>query len=116
MRRRTRERLLRDLAVYLRWRRAWSEGFLAGPKITFARRKVDTLGAFEAMESRGQPVQGVRHPRLLAAALEGKRLLNWQIKEWADGMRHGVVVFAEIRQEFAYLPAWVWQAVLRQAA
>ena len=70
-------------------------------------RNISTLAAFVEMESKGKRPEVVRHPRIFKSVEEGKKLLNWQIKSWADGIRDAALIHI-----FA---AWVWQAVWGQA-
>lgn len=107
----------RDFAAYLRWRRA-HRGFLPWRSRPFERGTVDTVTAFVQLESRGA-CNPPRHPRVLAAVLEGKKLLNFQIKQWAEGAADPCCTIpTELREGYPWLPDWVWKAlnaaVLRQ--
>lgn len=117
------KRLRRDFAAYLHWYEAiGGEGVEPGP---IERGTSPALEAFAAKESRGVYLP-TSQPRLLRAALIGKSSLNLHICLWAsrikDGLRAGGIFaptaleeLREIRQEFPWLPAWVWRAVWRQA-
>lgn len=116
----------RDFVAYLRWRRhgrcffRYPHGqcacFLPWREPPITRGTTDTVAAFAELESRGV-MPAPRHPRVLAAVLEGKKLLNFQIKQWAEGMADPcVTVPAELRAAFPWLPDWVWRAVSRAVA
>lgn len=113
----------RDFTAYLRWWREWPDPF--GHAITPAlpRGGRDALAAFVSLESSGVAPAAVRHPRVFRAVVEGKALLNWQIKQWAWQVRDAARLAAhvavstlfDLRHDFPWLPEWVWDAVRQQS-
>jgi hypothetical protein len=79
------------------------------------------LRAFVLWEARGLVPEGCQHPLLLQTALRGKKLLNFQIKQWAIGYYDcgGWPFLMEMDAEYRALgiemPEWVWIAVKKQA-
>lgn len=105
----------RDFAAYLRWRRQM-RGFLPWRSKPFTRGNTDTVAAFAELESRGV-MPAPRHPRVLAAVLEGKKLLNFQIKQWAEGAADPCCTIpVELREAYPWLPDWVWQSLRKASA
>lgn len=108
-----REASRRDFAAYARWRRLerrWPR-FCPWPEPLPERGPTPTVEAFVRAEN-GERGLRPRHPRAWRAAVEGKRLLNWQIKQWAESAAElGAAELDDVREAFAWLPAWVWTAV-----
>lgn len=113
----------RDFSTYLRWRREWKHNFNPNPEKLLIKGVDNALQVFVVFESTGQQSEKVKQPRLYKTVLEGKTLLNWQIKQWADGVRDAgycniycaFLSLKELQLYFSWLPTWVWNAVWRQA-
>lgn len=73
----------------------------------------DARQAFALFDNCGQVVS-TRHPRVLQAALTGKAQLNFQIKQWAEGIAAGLFCLPEFQEEWPWLPNWVWRSVKNQ--
>jgi hypothetical protein len=116
---RVRPRSLRDFESYLKWCRNWCR-----IKPLFNPFQIDklprgitsALQAYVNFDGRGVVVP-CKQPRLLRAVLEGKNLLNFQIKQWAEGYWDcgGGGYYEELQSEYPYLPEWVWEALVNQA-
>lgn len=103
----------RDFWVYVNWR--WCEAdpvFNPFPVKYPPDGDLSALEAFTLIEAKGE-WPGTNQRLLLATALNGKKLLNWQIKQWASGLSE--VPLPELQSDFPQLPEWVWRAVSRQA-
>jgi hypothetical protein len=113
----------RDFAAYVRWRDEWRDEFMAPAVIGIYSGDADPVAAFAEWDSSGRLSAMPRDATLFRRAIEGKAMLNWQIKQWAEQVEEvggwceaaawGVV--AELRAEFGWLPRWVWAAVYAQA-
>ena len=75
---------------------------------------VTALQAFNAQDSMGLNVP-CRQPFLFKKALDGKAGLNFQIKQWAEGIRDGLFLPFEFRNVYPWLPEWVWDSVRGQS-
>lgn len=81
---------------------------------------MDVVEAFTAFDDRGERNPS-RHAAVVSFALHGKACLNWQIKQWAEGlsfipsMAYWFGHIAELLDDFPWLPEWVWKAVINQA-
>lgn len=93
------------------WGEVWPEGSESAQK------------AFDLFDSRGIRT-GSSSPKLVAKAVEGKKLANFMIGQWAEEiaeyMRAGDTVCAkalvlELDDYNRNAPSWVMKAVLRQA-
>ena len=104
---------VRDFWAYVRWRRSIDRSFLPWQAPNFERGRANTILCFAEIDARGKFSEPPREPRLLRTVLEGKKLLNFQIRQWAEGFQE--VPRAEIREAYPWLPAWVFQAILCQA-
>lgn len=103
-----------NFRLYLHWRRR-NPTFCPWPcDLVISRGQMRGYKAFAETEN-GRKHITTRHPRVVRAAVEGKRKLNWQIKQWAEGARDGTVPLFELQEAYPQLPTWVWQAVERQA-
>lgn len=98
----------------------------------FERGNRDTILCFVEKESRGyigkkkkeldendppppfDPDDHPKEPMLLTLALDGKKLLNWHIKQWAEGLRDGTFIAWELRNYLFTLPDWVGEALFKQ--
>lgn len=103
----------RDFEAYIRFRlENMPEGadFCPWRAPNFPDGSADPLTAFTAFDSRGKIV-GCRWPGAVQFAIEGKKLLNWHIKQWAESMDDTLVSVDELREEFPWLPEWTWAAV-----
>lgn len=117
----------RDFACYLRWRRETPEFVPRAAKL-MDQGSASTIECFVRSEN-GETNLQPRHPRALRAAMEGKRSLNAQIKDWAvriaDCYQFGpagrFIAEESLRELYtdrsiSWLPDWVWHAVSKQAA
>lgn len=69
------------------------------------------LESFASYENEGKLLPTCEKD-LLERVLRGKRLLNWQIKQWAEPpIVSGQV---ELREGLEWLPDWVWVAITNQ--
>jgi len=75
---------------------------------------VTALQGFNAQDSMGLDVP-CNQPFLLKKALDGKAGLNFQIKQWAEGIVDGISLLHELQRDFPWLPEWVWEAVVGQS-
>ena len=81
----------------------------------------NALKSFVLLEARGLKPEACQQPLLLSKAMKGKRLLNFQIKQWAKGYHDcgGWVYLMEMAEEYRAIniemPEWVWKAVKKQA-
>lgn len=121
----TKPKELNDFWAYVKWRRSGDRSFqpwqikkaLGATSINspFIKGNLNAIKAFRLVEN-GQSHPPSKHPRLLRCAIEGKKNLNWQIKEWAsDVQEFGPKELQELQNSFPWLPLWVWKAVMNQA-
>lgn len=110
------DRHRRDFWVYVRGFRRWHR-MPYGVDVGYPVGRRHTIAAFVDLDSRGSLGEGPVHPRLLRAAILGKRLLNLQIQEWAQGYWYcgGHAWWTlEVEPELPWLPEWVGEAVANQ--
>jgi hypothetical protein len=72
------------------------------------------LQAFDILEAENKRVP-CREPELLSKVECGKAQLNWQIRQWSEGVAEGTFFIFEFEEWYPWLPEWVFKAVLRQA-
>lgn len=79
---------------------------------------MNVVRAWVDTDSNGKYPAECSHPYLFRAAIEGKAMLNLQIKDWAAGyfVCGARSWIAEAKEEgLDWLPDWVWDAVVNQA-
>lgn len=112
---------VQDFWVYVCWFRIPSNpkgsSKVYGVDVQFEKGTKNTIACFVDLDGRGKLKSNPKHPRLLRAAVLGKRLLNMQIKEWAQdyNQMYGLRRW-EIEESFPWLPEWVYVALERQAS
>lgn len=122
-----REHHKRDFAFYLKFARNWRSFDPTGPVFNQvvpsskpAMGLLTALECFVEYESKGIVSGSCRQPRLLQEVLRGKRLVNFQIKQWAEdygcfvGWAGLMAMADEYRQKRIDVPEWVWRAVRSQ--
>jgi hypothetical protein len=81
----------------------------------------NALKAFLMYEGKGVIPTHSQQPRLLESAILGKKIINFQIKQWAEGLNdcggfgHLIEIGEEFYNEGIKLPEWVWWAVWKQS-
>ena len=101
--------------MYITWRRFHNKDFCpSNCKVITTKGTKDAMTAF--IERENGKVTESKHFRLLRAALEGKKLLNLQIKQWAAGYIEcgGKRFVEELRQDYPWFREWIFQAVINQ--
>jgi hypothetical protein len=98
--------------IYIRWDRQSERRFNPFPSQSFSKGTSGTIRCFNEIESSGRWEQQPKHPRLLRSAINGKKKLNFQIKQWAEGFED--VPLIELMESYPWLPEWVWEAVRQQ--
>ena len=89
-------------------------GSYHGHQVLWDEGGVSALKAFNALDSMGFDAP-CNQPYLLMKALDGKAALNLTIRLWASGIKDGLFLLEEFRQDYPWLPNWVWNAVANQA-
>lgn len=116
----------RDFWIYVKFSRKFRK-FNPFPSPLFKRGNLNTLKSFVMFDGAGK-ITEPKHPRLLKEAIDGKSKLNFQIKLWADGLfdnlelcnnkANGLVFanieFYDIKNEYSWLPDWVWTSLWNQ--
>lgn len=77
----------------------------------------DPVAVFVELDGQGKTNLHPSDPQLLCDALDGKKLLNLMIAEWASGYSYcggWSYVEEELMTTYPFLPEWVWQAVRNQ--
>lgn len=100
-----------DFATYLLFR-SEIQGFLPWISLNWPAGNLSAEKAFSKFDSEGKII-GSTHPKMVQWALEGKKLLNFHIKMWAEGLSE--VPMFELKEDYYYMPDWVWKAVIRQS-
>lgn len=102
--------------TYVKWKRDVAT-INPTPTPLLEQGKDDPIRVFIDLDSRGKTTLKPNNPQLLADSLDGKKLLNLQIKEWAEGFYDcGAESWViEAKGSFPWLPDWVWNAVREQA-
>jgi hypothetical protein len=106
----------RDFWVYVRSYFAF-RGLPYGEDVTFEKGDRPTIRCYVDLDGAGRLVGDPQHPRVLRAAILGKRRLNMQIKEWASGYAicGGMhYIETEMLPEMPWLPEWVIDAIVSQ--
>lgn len=102
----------RDFSAYLYWYKITRQNkfcpFVLPP---LKKGKNSALKCWLIYESQGK-ILTCTHMRLFKAVLIGKQLLNFQIKEWSQGL--GEVPLFVLQICYPLLPSWVWEAVKKQ--
>ncbi len=104
---------MKNFRAYLRFYRKGELLDIGSPGKRVASAR-DSREAFACADDLGQVVP-TRHPRTLYAALVGKAQLNFQIKQWAEGIAAGLFCLPEFQEAYPWLPGWVWKSVKGQA-
>lgn len=107
----------RDFWAYVRHNRrvngrCGNPSYFCPDAYDFERGDGDTLRCFVEHESTGKMKLQPREPRLLKLAFDGKKLLNFHVEQWAEGLVEGTSTLPELQLE--QFPEWVKVAVLRQ--
>ena len=103
----------RNFELYLRVSREM-EPIGRTPRVVEDARGRSALEAFAAKESEGRDVP-CREAAVLEDVLRAKCYLNLLIEMWAEGVAEWLFLVDEFKQDFPWLPAWVWAAVERRA-
>lgn len=114
-----RETHIRDFWAYVKFNRRVNGGFgsktyFCPDNYSFMRGQGNTLLCFVQYESLGKMKAAPREPRLLKMALDGKKLLNWHIEQWAEGRADGTLLKDELRECIKDLPSWVEKSLYNQ--
>lgn len=80
----------------------------------FEKGNVEAIICFVEYESTGKMSGRPNNPDMLKLALDGKKLLNWHIEQWAEGIFDGTIVAWDIREHLFKLPEWVGIGLERQ--
>lgn len=114
------ERHRRDFWAYVRFNRRCN-GRFGNPYYfcpdagsVLVRGSVDTVCCFVEYDSVGRMPGQPREPRLFKLALDGKKLVNFHIEQWVEGLAEGTLIPWELRFELFDLPDWVGIALHRQ--
>jgi len=59
-----------------------------------------------------KPPYQCNDPSELERVLQGKRLVNFDIKQWVEGICEGTFAIMEIQHHVMKYPRWVWKSVL----
>lgn len=94
----------RDFSTYYAW--AHRDPFRRPPS-------EEALPSFAVHESTGKHVPS-GDPDTLAVVMQGKANLNLHIKMWAEGVSERLFAIGDIKEDFEWLPSWVWRAVQGQ--
>lgn len=98
-----------DFAFYERNARRFTFSGTAAPPVVSGT--VGALEAFVAHESTGRMLP-CADPATLAAVLQAKKAINWQIKQWAEGGSDTMLTVCEALESFdGPVPEWVERAV-----
>jgi len=100
----------RDYVAYKRWFRR--QPMFSFPSPTRDRKKTP-LEAFSHWESTGEIIS-CKKPRNLVRAAAGKKSLNLQIKQWAEGVADLLFLPREFQEDYPWLPKWVWKSLSSQ--
>lgn len=68
---------------------------------------------FKIWDSEGR-LTSTREPYIMFQVMSGKKLLNFNIEQWALGINDGICCAGELQEEFPWLPDWVWDSVRGQ--
>lgn len=113
---RVKDRHRRDFAAYVRFHQPGGLFDVDQPGAC-AGYSSDTsaIQAFIIRESTGKldPIP-CDDPDLFRRAVVGKSQLVFQIEQWADGINDGLFDIAEFKEEYSWLPDWVWVSLLNQ--
>ncbi len=75
---------------------------------------VDPVQLFAQYESTGKMNGLPTEPKFLKMALDGKKILNWHIEQWAEGIVEGTFIAWEFRELLFALPDWVCESLDKQ--
>lgn len=109
----------KDFSCYVSWGRrsrmkhSVFNPFLVDPDLN-ASDGVSAIQWYAHRESTGKDLP-CRDADGKQMALEGKAILNWQIKQWAEGVAKWLFFTFEFVPAFPELPEWAWLAVEQQA-
>lgn len=116
MKYRIRDHHKRDFWCYVWFNRLCNRGtqyFCPDPSELKIRGTDHTISCFVGLEAVGE-CGNPKHPRLLKLALDGKKLLNFHIKLWAEGITDGIILPYQIQELLFRLPDWVCEALDHQ--
>lgn len=82
------------------------------PQIEYKKDGPDAKEAFFIYESQGKIVP-TKHPRTLFKLLKFKAALNWQVKDWAEGIEDTYVSVEEFLSTFKNPPNWLKKHIVR---
>lgn len=99
-----------DFDVYVRWFKQ-SDYKYGEERAVFGKNGLGARAVFRRFDSTGK-LAPTRQPNILDAALRGKKMLNMQIKMWAEGWQD--VSLFELMEEYDWLPSWVWDSFRKQ--
>lgn len=88
--------------------------FCPAPYSLLEKGMNETIKCFVEYESTGKISKLPDNPQLLKLALDGKKILNWHIEQWAIGISEGTMFAWEIKDYLFSLPDWVCDALNRQ--
>lgn len=113
LKRRTVTATLRDLNLYL-W--CYRKGFLFDISTEPPLPDYQGYGVVEAFhlaDAKGRLPAEIpcNHPEMLRRALIGKKQLNANIRQWAEGFAEWTLAKEEFKEWFPRYPEWVWEAI-----
>ena len=110
---------IRDFWAYVRFNRRINGRFgdaqyFCPEPYYFKRREANTLRCFVEYESIGKMPDSPKEPRLLKLAMDGKKLVNFHIEQWSEGIAEGMFWPEEFEDHLALLPTWVRDGLEKQ--
>lgn len=109
----------RDFSAYIKFNRRINKRlgnplYFCPDTHPFGRGDGNTIQCFVEYESTGKMKNLPKEPRLLQLAFDGKKILNWHIKQWAEGLYEGFLLKCELEECLIGLPDWVKDCVYKQ--
>lgn len=80
----------------------------------FEKGNRSNIKCFVDFDARGFKDVSPRDPEELKLAIDGKRLINFHIKLWAEGLMNGHIIAHELMYELLILPDWVCTSLINQ--
>jgi len=109
----------RDFWAYYRFNRLingrfGNPSYFCPDPYIFNKGDGNTLKCFVEYESTGKMKYAPKQPSLLKLVFDGKKLLNFHIEQWVEGLVDGILVRADLETYLVWLPAWVREAINNQ--
>lgn len=115
---RVRDHHYRDYASYIKFNRKVNppgeQYFCPDGGSNFEKGNNDNIKCFIDCDARGLKDVSPRDPEELRLAIDGKRLVNFHIKIWAEGLSSGHIIAHELMNDLFSLPDWVCDALINQ--